>query len=363
MELNLNNKNEVLDRLEHLRDLVYQSSKYRDYAEEGCYKESLEKIEGIKKDLGALPNVPSVFSNMPVYPTGEKEYEEAQKKYAFARQRLMIVGIGTVVCFLFSSLLSFLTLIGIIGGVATAVFASGYSGVANGFKRAKTTYDQSMERYNSTMQAFRTSLSSYEEEVKAGGAAAKEYAGKCHKAYAAYNTVLTELVQGQEEANANFMETYGEFKRLNFLPDEYNHLIPNLITLLKSGRADSYKEALNLAIQEEKEEQMEAARRAEDERRTQILAEQAAEEQRHNAAMERAEQEKVRAEQARAKAEQDRAQVERDRANAEERARRDAARADSAARSNAYQNCVRCAKHDGCRNRGIPGCGAFVPKR
>ena len=358
MEINLSNKNEVLDRLEHLRDLVYRSDKYRQYAETGCYQESLEKIHGIQQDLGALPRVPSVYSNMPVFPTGQEDYEKAKALWEKWRLRLLIAGAATAVFVViyFISHKSFFNIIATIGILATVFIWYLQHTAANEMKIKKKTYDGSLERYNKTIGSFRSSLAAYAEEAKAGAAAAKEYGEKCRTAYAAYDTVLSELVQSQEEASAKFTETFEEFKRLNFLPGAYEHLIPNLITLLKSGRADSYKEALNIAIQEEKEEAAEAARRAEDERRTQILAAQAAEEQRHNAAMERAEQD-------RAKAEQERAQAEKDRANAEERARRNAQKADSEARANASRQCMVCAKRSGCRNPYVPGCGAFVPRK
>lgn len=358
MEINLNDKNEVLNRLEYLYDLIYQSARYQDYAEKGCYEETLEQIKGIKQGLDPLSDIPSVFSNMPVFPVGLEEYEEGKKLSEKWRRWFIIAGVATAVClvFFFISHWFFLNTISVIGLFATAFLWFLQHSATNGMKKKKKVYDDSVERYHHTIQAFRSSLASYDEETKTGISSAKEYAEKYRAAYADYDEALSEFIQKRKEANRQFMESYEEYRRLNFLPEEYENLIPKLITLLKSGRADSYKEALNMAIQEKREESAEAARQAEEERRTRILEEQAAEAQRHNAAMERAEQDRV-------KAEQQRVQAEKNRAKAEEQARRNAQKAESEARARANRQCMVCAKFSGCRNRDVPGCGAFVPRR
>ena len=97
--------------------------------------------------------------------------------------------------------------------------------------------------------------------------------------------------------------------------------------ILKKGRADTLKDAINLALDDERKDNEEAARRVEAARQQAILEQQAADNRRHNekmqraaeeearatkehnAAMEKAAQEQARAAQAQAKAAQDQARI------------------------------------------------------
>lgn len=76
-------------------------------------------------------------------------------------------------------------------------------------------------------------------------------------------------------------------KTIDFVPEEYYDYVKPIITMLKSGRASDYKEALNMAIEEDRQAQAEAARREEEARRTRIMEEQAAAELRRAEEMER----------------------------------------------------------------------------
>lgn len=147
-----------------------------------------------------------------------------------------------------------------------------------------------------------------------------------------------------------------------------------IVDLLETGRADSCKEALNIAIEQkaqqdhyaamedlrrqELEEMKQENMRAEEARKEQLRQEEMAraEALRHNMVMEQQQAEHNRAMQ----------RAEQDRIRAEERARRSAEtaarQANSDARARAWEQCRVCAKRSGCRNPGIPGCGAFVPR-
>lgn len=149
-----------------------------------------------------------------------------------------------------------------------------------------------------------------------------------------YEQILNEYGEQKIKSMDEFLEKMEEVKTYDFMPLEYAHLIRPIIVLLKSGRADDYKEALNIAIQEER-------------RRTAEMA-------RHNREMEQQQQM-----QQKMMLDEQRKQT-----KAMEAQQRESSRAAMEASKNASMRCARCAKHDACgRARGVPNCGAFEPKR
>ena len=152
-----------------------------------------------------------------------------------------------------------------------------------------------------------------------------------------------------------------QIKEYDFVPPEYFHYVPAVLTLLKSGRADDYKEALNIAIAEEKDAEERAQRMEEDRRRTMIMEQQAEEERRHNRMMEEEQATANRIQAEHNKAMQD---AERKRIYNQERAEKQAVEAQHRARSMSTRRCNACKKVGHCNmsHSGMENCAAFEPR-
>ena len=74
---------------------------------------------------------------------------------------------------------------------------------------------------------------------------------------------------------------------VTLLSEEHIVIAGHVSNMLKSGRADTLKEALNLAISEKRDEEFKAQQLAEEARRTQIAEKQAYDNMLHNQKMER----------------------------------------------------------------------------
>ena len=154
-----------------------------------------------------------------------------------------------------------------------------------------------------------------------------------------------------------------EVKSYSFVPSEYYHLVRPVIVLLKSGRADSYKEALNLALEEQRQARIDEEHRQEEIRRLELLEDQQFAEnlriqemERHNRALENQQilQNKMMLDEAQ--------KQQRDAQKAQQKAQSDAFAAEARARNNALHRCSKCKKRSACgTNAGIPNCGAFEP--
>ena len=110
--------------------------------------------------------------------------------------------------------------------------------------------------------------------------------------YSAYNKRKQELqleyIKKYNELVEHKKETDKELASIDVLSPSYYYLALDVADILKSGRADTLKEALNLAIDDVRKENEAEERRREAQRQEDILKRQAEEERRHNAAMERA---------------------------------------------------------------------------
>lgn len=360
---------EIIQKLEKLQSLLDESYELSEYVEHGCVKEYGAKAAQVIKDADDLKGTPSIFSNMPSFPLDSDKYIELETDFNSRKKKQHIIAAITVVCLIifFIGKWQLFSYISIVGIFALLFFSPACAQANKKYTDEKKKYDDSVTAYESSIKAFRSSLSAYETEKENGIAAAKEFAVKYKEANTEYNRLLQECVDKKTEAMETFVEKMKEVQTYDFVPSEYYHLVRPVIKLLKSGRADDYKEALNLAIQEEREAQAEAARRAEEAERTRIMQEQAeAEErraleaQRHNQEMERQQQmhnkmmieEQRAANKAAEKLAAQQAQAARNQADAE--------------RSRGWHMCHSCANYSKCpstlKNSGNPNCGGYRPR-
>ena len=96
----------------------------------------------------------------------------------------------------------------------------------------------------------------------------------------AYVNAHNNLVKESEQIQDTLSE-------VTLLSEEHIVLAQRIGDILKAGRADTFKEALNLAISEKRDEEFKAQQLAEEARRTQIAEQQAYDNMLHNQRMER----------------------------------------------------------------------------
>ena len=136
-------------------------------------------------------------------------------------------------------------------------------------------------------------------------------------------------------------------------------------SILKTGRADSLKEAINLALDEERKDMEEAARRAEARQQEAILEQQARDNRMHNEAMARAAEEEARAQRAHNAAMERAAEAQ---ARAAEAQAREAAKQTAAAAQqarDAQNRCRYCANVSKCSyvaKKNAANCAAYRPR-
>ncbi len=355
-------KQTMLEKLQILWEQLRENVRLYEYANGGCARETLTQLDEIKAEIGDFPKAPAVVSSFVKLPIDKGPFDAAQEEKEKRKKLLFLVGGITAVLLLIYFIVSvpFLNTLSVLAIFATIVVGWFYKMSADDCRKKKEEYDTAQKFYASTRAKFHQALSSYEAEVEEGLKQYTQYELRYYESYPKFKDTLFSYETKMDEANRALEESDALIAQNGFISEEYYHLVPAIISMLKSGRADSYKEALNMAIAEERQDAIEAARQEEESRRIAAMERQAEEERRHNMMMERQQEEHNRAME---RAEQERAQAEKDRLKADEQARKRAAQAESDAKARAWEQCRVCAKHSGCRNPGIPGCGAFVPRR
>ena len=209
-----------------------------------------------------------------------------------------------------------------------------------------------------------------------------------------YRETLDEVISGKAEiakqalakleaVEAELNEITEALAQKTVIHSDLHPLAGEIARMLEMGRADSLKEAINLALTEQEAREQEAARRAAEERRAEMLAE---EERRHNEAMEQEAREAAIAErqyqermarEARAQtaaAERQAAAAAREARAAENAARdakwraeqqaRDARREEHRAHTAAMHRCSSCVNSAKCSGsvKNNPNCAAYKPR-
>ncbi len=263
---------------------------------------------------------------------------------------------------------------------------------------AKKKAAEALENYNQnkadTLAKYDSDLKAYEESY-AAFTAEKEKVMKEYKVWRKkYLAYLSEEAAIEEKLQADRALAVNRMFEEKFTPakaklDEYNDLISEeylpsintIIGLLKSGRADDLKEAINLyeeivykekqlQLEREKEEQrrLEEERRRQDEERRyreeMNFKESQERQRRREAEQQRRDEERRFSEQQRMQEEHNRnmQRAEQQRAAQERNAQRKADEDRRYAEQQQMHTCRRCRKYSSCRNQGkVIGCGAFDP--
>lgn len=225
----------------------------------------------------SLPKPPAVFSTI------EKEVGAFSSTHS---KGVKIGLIGFVVSFITWFIAKEALLLGIIAYafIAMIVFAVWFIVSYRKFAVDKKEYDARAERrskfeeiakntHAQELLQFRIDLDDYYAEYQLFDHRFSE----CFDAYVnAHNLLVEESQQVKEELDA-----------VTLLSQEHIVLARRISDILRSGRAGAFKEALNLAIAEKRDEEYKAQQLAEEIRRTQIAEQQAYDNMLHNQRMER----------------------------------------------------------------------------
>jgi len=371
---------EILTKLRELENLLSENKRLEAYMTDGCALEAIDQIESLKESLGSLPGVPSVVNAMPIFPPDGEEYKKA-KKEAAQSSKLLITALAITAAMFVIYLLSksiFFVLLAIGGGVASFVINKTHKLNKAGLRKKEKVYNEATEEARQSLEKFHTALACYEQEAEAGVSAAKQYGQRYREKYGEFNDILDSFEKNKNDALIKYSINQVEIESHDYISEEYYHHVSKLIAMLQSGRADNYKEALNMAIEEERQEAIELARQEEEARRLAAMERQAEEERRHNMMMERQQAAHDRA-MARAAQEQADAQrraaiqADKDRLRAEREAFHQKTVADSEARKQAaatksagIAKCASCANNRSCpshiKNSGAGlTCGGYRP--
>ncbi len=162
-------------------------------------------------------------------------------------------------------------------------------------------------------------------------------------------SIQLEYQKSREETQQHLNEVKQELNSIGVLSPSYYYLAVQIADILENGRADTLKEALNIAIDDERKENEAEQRRQEAQRQEDILRGQAEEQARHNREMERNAKEQAE-EQARYNREMEK--------NAREQANK---RYDTSMCSKCYNYYHGSCNQSFVRQTGT--CGAFRPNR
>lgn len=283
------NKQETIVKLENLNTLYNRLSELRQYIDNDAIQEAAQKINNLKKRLGNLSDVPTLCKICPAfYDADDAAFEELKMNKERSAKLFKISLIGTVICILILFIFhwSFFSTIGGIGVIASLILGASRSSNNKKYDQAQKKRQEDKENYDKSMAAFRDAMQYYDQEKAKGIASAREYSARYTATFEQVMKVLEEWQEKKAAALDEWQEVCNEIEKEDILTDEYAYMIPKLILLLKSGRADSLKEALNTAIEEERAEARAAALIEQEQRRTQIMQQQMDEERRHNQQME-----------------------------------------------------------------------------
>ena len=286
----INDDNKVIvEKLEKLAALLDESLVLKDYIDSGCAREYSDKITEEIEKVKTLPGTPSVFKNIPCFPKGYDETQSFGEKYSSQKRTFtFIIAIAAIlIVAYFISHIDFLNTLASAGMILSVIYLFIFLQSKSKYITAKKAYDKSTELSKESLKNYEYALAKYEKEKEDGIEIAKKFKNEFLSVHKKHLALADEYADAKDKAMKKFISNIEEARTIDFVPEEYYHLVKNILNMLKSGRADNYKEALNLAIKEEKEAEIEAARRAEEARRTQLMREQVEAEQRRAEEMER----------------------------------------------------------------------------
>ena len=333
-------KQTAIEKLQHLASLKNKQTELSQFINTECSRYIEEKIDLVGK---------KVFAKQPDAPTVRNTYVDwTEFKPTFPDKHTGLY-IGGLAALAFVGLI-FLPLIFGWGAYFT-VMAIGV-GIVFLLIRSDKAKEQKAKEQNEVQkqrlsEPFRRDIANYEEQVNHGLQQLPEYKDFYLHAVETLLQLINEWEGKKVAAQKELDVCNKDLAQIDFIPKEYFNLAEKIIHLLESGRADTYKEALNMAIEEDRQEALERARREEENRRI--------------AAMER------QAEEARRQAEEARIRAAVDAKLQADRERRAQDKANEERKYAGQRRCMSCANRSRCPNDMIArgdglNCGAYTPR-
>jgi len=192
----------------------------------------------------------------------------------------------------------------------------------------------------------------------------QKYAKELKRYEEGLEAIKEKYLRKLEQIHSELLEVSEQLDNVTLIHSDLFSNAWRISSMLKTGRADSLKEAINLALDEERKDIEEATRRAEARHQEEILEQQAQDNRMHNAAMQRAAEEEARAMRAhnaameRAAQEQAQAREAAKQSEIAQKQARDAERAASA-------RCAGCVNNMKCSFRAKQNsgtCSAYRPR-
>lgn len=227
-----------------------------------------------------LPKAPNVFDTL------EKDPDIFRSGYVGRVRIFSICFAASLILFIYNcisdSLMAFFY--AILSFFAVIIFGIAFYLSYTKYKTDKDVFEAKAERRNKYLKLianghvqdkaqFETDLADYYTQYQL-------YDHKFEECYNAYVDCHNKLVdEGQSLSE--------QIEAVTLLSQEYVVLAGRIRDMLQSGRADTLKEALNLAIAEQRDVEYKAQQLAEEARRTQIVEQQAYDNMLHNQRMER----------------------------------------------------------------------------
>lgn len=353
------NKDTLVEELESIAQVYNSKVKYENEIFPQIEDERAQKAEAIRQTVlehyfnekskadNALkqtePELPKVArSTAPSLPSNASSDKTRLLLTAFVgvlTLALLIPGlILTVLNIGPGTYLSLLAIPGIIIWLCTFSHLDSFLDYTDALKRWKNSNAETLSGASSETEraAFLQQCPVYETALSEN---VKQFAAKIEKVTEQADAEIEAVNQKAREDTERNKAAYDKIcEQLNSVTLIHPDLVPQahrMARLIRTGRADTVKEAANLAMEEVTQERQERARQEEAARREEILLQRAFEEAQHNRAMERAVAEQNRiaeqqlAEQERANqiAEQERLDADRARRDAQEAARRESSNA------------------------------------
>lgn len=287
----LNNK-EVINKLQNLEELLDKKSDLEYRIKYGEMEDAKKRLNEIRRVRGDGPMVPSVYSTMPIFPISKDTYLPSKLNFEKIKKLLMpFAGVGILAIILsLITKVSFFSSLGAVGIIGTAVLLYLCKKLKDIYLDKKRPYDQSVEKFNKMMADFRQNLARFEEEKKQAKDSMEKFIqlqNSCHDDFVA----AREEYQGNiKKAKQQLEEIEQQITGIDILSSQYHYLTKNILSSLQSGRADNLKDALNLAIEDDRKEREEEQRREEERLRQEAMEQQMEEMRRHNRQMEQQQQ-------------------------------------------------------------------------
>lgn len=133
-------------------------------------------------------------------------------------------------------------------------------------KNKEQIKSQREQQYQKDVEAYEQAIADYKKEIDVMEQQIPHYEAAYREAFPKALQIYHEWGKRKVAANERLAACTKEINENGLMNVEYIYLVDEVIHMLQTGRADDYKEALNLAIEEDRQRKIEAARRAEEAR-------------------------------------------------------------------------------------------------